>query len=139
MHCDNHGIMASLCYSGISDSLLHIDDTVESINKYYHTIHIQYGNFSYISLIFCIFSFSSFWPLPLVSSFAFIIFVISLFSFVYFFQIDGRFKINSFDQAYKTVMTLTITSVDSVDFGSYKCVAKNSLGETDGTIKLYRK
>lgn len=36
-------------------------------------------------------------------------------------------------------MTLTILSVEIGDFGQYKCVAKNSLGETDGNIKLYRK
>lgn len=36
-------------------------------------------------------------------------------------------------------MKLTIKSVDASDFGSYKCVAKNSLGDTDGAIKLYRK
>lgn len=36
-------------------------------------------------------------------------------------------------------MKLTIVSVDISDFGMYKCVAKNSLGETDGSIKLYRK
>ena len=36
-------------------------------------------------------------------------------------------------------MKLTIKSVDAFDFGSYKCVAKNSLGDTDGAIKLYRK
>lgn len=36
-------------------------------------------------------------------------------------------------------MKLNIRSVSPSDFGSYKCVAKNSLGETDGTIKLYSK
>lgn len=36
-------------------------------------------------------------------------------------------------------MRLTIHNVDMPDFGSYKCVAKNSLGDTDGVIKLYRK
>lgn len=36
-------------------------------------------------------------------------------------------------------MKLTIVSVNITDFGTYKCVAKNSLGETDGSIKLYRK
>lgn len=33
-------------------------------------------------------------------------------------------------------MNLTIRNVSSSDFGTYTCVAKNSLGETDGTIKL---
>ncbi|KAJ3628424.1 hypothetical protein MTP99_015728 [Tenebrio molitor] len=41
------------------------------------------------------------------------------------------------DNAYKVHMKLTIRSVSFADYGSYKCVAKNSLGETDGTIKLY--
>lgn len=36
-------------------------------------------------------------------------------------------------------MKLTIVAVDHGDFGAYKCVAKNSLGETDGSIKLYSK
>jgi neurotrimin len=35
-------------------------------------------------------------------------------------------------------MKLTIRSIDVNDFGTYKCVAKNSLGDTDGSIKLYR-
>lgn len=35
-------------------------------------------------------------------------------------------------------MKLTITNVDIADFGTFKCLAKNSLGETDGSIKLYR-
>lgn len=43
------------------------------------------------------------------------------------------------DNAYKVHMKLTIRSVSAQDYGSYKCVAKNSLGETDGSIKLYRK
>lgn len=44
-----------------------------------------------------------------------------------------------FENVYKVVMKLTIVSVDISDFDTYKCVAKNSLGETDGSIKLYRK
>lgn len=31
---------------------------------------------------------------------------------------------------------LRIRQVGPKDFGSYRCVAKNSLGETDGLIKL---
>lgn len=44
-----------------------------------------------------------------------------------------------FNNAYKVTMKLTIKSVGPTDFGTYKCVSKNSLGETDGSIKLYRK
>lgn len=33
-------------------------------------------------------------------------------------------------------MQLKIRTVGPSDFGSYRCVAKNSLGETDGLIKL---
>lgn len=36
-------------------------------------------------------------------------------------------------------MKLTIKSVGPNDFGTYKCVARNSIGETDGTIKIYSK
>lgn len=35
-------------------------------------------------------------------------------------------------------MKLMIRSVAMSDYGSYKCISKNSLGETDGSIKLYR-
>lgn len=42
------------------------------------------------------------------------------------------------DNAYKVLMKLTIRAVGPSDFGSYKCVSKNSLGDTDGSIKLYR-
>uniref|UniRef100_A0A182YHD0 Ig-like domain-containing protein n=1 Tax=Anopheles stephensi TaxID=30069 RepID=A0A182YHD0_ANOST len=40
---------------------------------------------------------------------------------------------------YKVVMKLTIKDINIADFGTYKCVVKNSLGETDGSIKVYRK
>ncbi|XP_011499406.1 PREDICTED: limbic system-associated membrane protein-like [Ceratosolen solmsi marchali] len=42
------------------------------------------------------------------------------------------------ESAYKVHMKLTIKSVTASDFGSYKCVSRNSLGDTDGSIKLYR-
>lgn len=51
----------------------------------------------------------------------------------------NKYKQDIFEHVYKVVMKLTIVDVDIADFGAYKCVAKNSLGETDGTIKLYRK
>ena len=35
-----------------------------------------------------------------------------------------------------TQVTLAILNVDKNDFGTYQCVAKNPLGESDGTINL---
>lgn len=40
---------------------------------------------------------------------------------------------------YKVQMSLRIKNLRPEDFGSYTCVAKNSLGETEGTIRLYGK
>jgi hypothetical protein len=51
----------------------------------------------------------------------------------------GRYEPVLLDNAYKVHMKLTIRSVGPTDFGPYKCVSKNSLGDTDGSIKLYRK
>ncbi|KQS70187.1 uncharacterized protein Dere_GG24291, isoform C [Drosophila erecta] len=39
---------------------------------------------------------------------------------------------------YRNSMRLHINPLTQAEFGSYRCVAKNSLGDTDGTIKLYR-
>ncbi|KAJ9579031.1 hypothetical protein L9F63_024862, partial [Diploptera punctata] len=49
----------------------------------------------------------------------------------------GKYEPVLLDNAYKVHMKLTIKSVSLTDFGSYKCVSKNSLGDTDGSIKLY--
>lgn len=38
---------------------------------------------------------------------------------------------------YKTHMKLTISNIQNSDYGTYKCVAKNPRGESDGTIRLY--
>ncbi|KAI8121450.1 hypothetical protein FF38_00071 [Lucilia cuprina] len=48
-----------------------------------------------------------------------------------------RFVPETHETGYKITMRLTINDVDAQDFGSYRCVAKNSLGDTDGAIKLY--
>lgn len=56
-----------------------------------------------------------------------------------FIDLGGNFEPVMNESTYKTDMTLRIKSVGSNDFGSYKCIAKNSLGETDSTIKLYSK
>ncbi|XP_047736326.1 igLON family member 5-like [Hyalella azteca] len=41
------------------------------------------------------------------------------------------------EESYKTYMRLTIHNLTREDFTTYRCIAKNSLGETDGSIKLY--
>lgn len=41
--------------------------------------------------------------------------------------------------SYKSIMRLTILDVQRSDYGTFKCVAKNPRGETDGTIRLYCK
>nr|XP_012216576.1 PREDICTED: lachesin-like isoform X1 [Linepithema humile] len=51
---------------------------------------------------------------------------------------NGEKYVLSFsDNVYKVHMKLMIRSVAMSDYGSYKCISKNSLGETDGNIKLY--
>ncbi|GIY31103.1 lachesin [Caerostris darwini] len=40
--------------------------------------------------------------------------------------------------SYKTYMKLTIRNLQPEDYGSYQCVAKNTISETQGSIKLYR-
>ncbi|GIY94327.1 hypothetical protein CEXT_328131 [Caerostris extrusa] len=42
------------------------------------------------------------------------------------------------DNTYKVHMKLTVVSVRPEDYGTYKCSARNSLGTTDGSIRLYR-
>ena len=48
-----------------------------------------------------------------------------------------RIKTRSRVQDHVTIMELEILWVSPEDFTSYKCVARNSLGETDGIIKVY--
>ena len=47
-----------------------------------------------------------------------------------------KYEAVSVDNGYNKYMMLKIRNVTRSDFGSYQCVAKNSLGETDGLIKL---
>uniref|UniRef100_A0A0A9VWP6 Lachesin n=1 Tax=Lygus hesperus TaxID=30085 RepID=A0A0A9VWP6_LYGHE len=50
---------------------------------------------------------------------------------------SSKYEPVTIENQYKIHMKLTINDVGKSDFGSYKCVSKNSLGDTDGTIKLY--
>lgn len=47
-----------------------------------------------------------------------------------------KYSTASTNSGYSKYMQLKIRNVGPGDFGSYRCVAKNSLGETDGLIKL---
>ena len=40
-------------------------------------------------------------------------------------------------EGYRLHSRLTIKQVNPGDYGAYKCVSKNSLGETEGQIRLY--
>ncbi|XP_034935382.1 lachesin-like isoform X2 [Chelonus insularis] len=41
------------------------------------------------------------------------------------------------ESSYRTDMELTIRNLTFSDFGSYRCISKNSLGETEGSIRIY--
>jgi hypothetical protein len=43
----------------------------------------------------------------------------------------------SLENEYKMTMTLTIRNLSAEFFGGYRCIVRNSLGETDGMIRLY--
>lgn len=42
------------------------------------------------------------------------------------------------ENVYKVVMKLIVRPLDPSDFGEYKCVGKNALGESEKTVVLYR-
>ncbi|XP_028030170.1 lachesin-like isoform X2 [Bombyx mandarina] len=48
----------------------------------------------------------------------------------------GKYEAFPMDNGYSKFMMLKIRNITKEDFGFYKCIAKNSLGETDGIIKL---
>ncbi|XP_045524631.1 lachesin-like [Pieris brassicae] len=52
-------------------------------------------------------------------------------------QTDKRFEIMAVERGYEVDMKLKIKKVGRNTFGTYSCISKNSLGDTDGTIKLY--
>ncbi|KAL1462697.1 hypothetical protein WDU94_014511 [Cyamophila willieti] len=48
-----------------------------------------------------------------------------------------KYHLNDTDNSYRAHMKMTVRNLESKDFGSYKCISKNSLGETEGSIRLY--
>ncbi|XP_076053499.1 lachesin-like [Oratosquilla oratoria] len=63
---------------------------------------------------------------------------------VHYWRFNSQLLINSTKQetqesrkGYTTTMKLIIHDLKTADFGTYVCGAKNSLGETEGTVRLY--
>ena len=50
-----------------------------------------------------------------------------------------RHKLDSHHVGYQSQMKLHVYPVEAQDYGHYKCVAKNSLGEAEGSIRVYGK
>ena len=50
---------------------------------------------------------------------------------------DDKYESIIVDSGYKVYMKLRIRNVTKADFMEYRCLAKSSLGESDGTITLY--
>ena len=53
--------------------------------------------------------------------------------------IGSKYETKTVKSGYKVYMKLRIRNVQPEDFMEYRCVAKNSLGGSDGTITLYGK
>lgn len=50
---------------------------------------------------------------------------------------SAKYLMREEHDSYRTKMKLKIVSLDEKDFGSYKCVAKNAIGEKEGLVRLY--
>ncbi|CAK1552763.1 unnamed protein product [Leptosia nina] len=48
-----------------------------------------------------------------------------------------KYAINTDENSYRAHMKLTVRNLQGGDFGNYRCISKNSLGETEGSIRLY--
>ncbi|XP_031364951.1 lachesin-like isoform X10 [Apis dorsata] len=50
---------------------------------------------------------------------------------------NEKYTTSIMENSYRAYMRLTIKNLQAGDFGNYRCISKNSLGETEGSIRLY--
>jgi neurotrimin len=57
------------------------------------------------------------------------------------FSRDYRFKYTTQEKrsGYKVIMVLTIHNVNRSDIGTYSCVASNTMGKSDASVRIYGK
>lgn len=53
--------------------------------------------------------------------------------------VGGIYESMTIENVYRVIMKLVIRPKDSSDFGPYKCIANNTLGESEKIIHLHRK
>lgn len=51
---------------------------------------------------------------------------------------DEKYETYQIANGYKVHMKLVVKNLDKEDFGVYRCVSKNALGETAGSVNLYK-
>lgn len=51
----------------------------------------------------------------------------------------GTYESMTMDKIFKVIMKLVIRPAVTADFGGYKCVAKNSMGQSEKLIQIHRK
>lgn len=50
---------------------------------------------------------------------------------------NTKYNIRTTSNSYRTYTKLEIRNLTKNDFGEYRCLSKNALGETEGTVRLY--
>lgn len=51
---------------------------------------------------------------------------------------NERYTMKEVDHStYAVQLSLTVRSLQKADMGGYKCISKNSIGDAEGTIRLY--
>ncbi|RZC39382.1 I-set, Ig 3, and/or ig domain containing protein [Asbolus verrucosus] len=51
---------------------------------------------------------------------------------------SGKYLPEIIEDGYKVHMKLTLNHLGPQDYGIYRCISKNSLGDMEGTINIYR-